>query len=82
MLLELDVDMVTESENISPIERNLVIEVDAVDVADETNVFLLLHKFVMSSESINTVNNCRSFDFLYYPPASTTKESQCLFCSG
>lgn len=45
MLLQLDVDMVTESENTFPIERNLVIEVGAVDVADETNVFLLLHKF-------------------------------------
>lgn len=30
---------------------------------------------VMSNELINTVNNCRSFDFLCYPPASTTKES-------
>lgn len=47
MLLVLDVDMVTESENISPVERNLVLEVllkpcRAADVADETSVFISL----------------------------------------
>lgn len=40
MLLELDVHMVTESENISPVKKNLVIEVLLMHCrADETSVF-------------------------------------------
>lgn len=47
VLLVLDVDMVTESENISPVERNPVLEVllkpcRAADVADETSAFISL----------------------------------------